>query len=126
MSNAKYIITIVIVGAVLIIGAVMLGRSDNGEINVNEAINNANQANSENGNTGEAVSTVREDLRDLPNGGLVPQNPEATPPTPEPELESDLETDTGEEDSSDEPNENEEPENNEPDSDLETTPETEG
>ena len=88
MSNAKYIAILVVVGVVIIVGAVMLGKSDNGEINVNATINSANQANTEAGNNNPTVNTTPNALRGLPNGGLVPQDPNARPQPPTPESEA--------------------------------------
>lgn len=87
MSNGKYIAILVAIGIVLIVGSVMLGKSDNGEINVNDIINNSNKIKVEEGKPDEVVNTTPNKLRSLPNGGLVPQNPNAIPPTPTPEPE---------------------------------------
>lgn len=79
------------VGALLIVsmfvigGAIYLGTSDKGEIDVNAAIRSANEANiAAGGDPSKNVALVREDLRAVPNGGLVPTDSPNTTPTPEP------------------------------------------
>lgn len=69
---------------VIVIGTVMIGKSDTGQINVNAAIQTSNQANIDaGGDPANNVNLVREDLRNMRNGGLVPQ--ENQPETPAPE-----------------------------------------
>lgn len=93
-SSLKFYIALVAVAVVICSGAVFLGKSDTGAIDVTAAINNANQerreSNSdpanENNQVGE-VPNVREVHRKLPNGGLVPaasQEEKKPAPTPEP------------------------------------------
>jgi hypothetical protein len=94
MSNGRYIAIIVVIGIILIIGAVMLGKSDDGQININQAINSANQANIEAGITGETVNTTPANLRNLPNGGLVPKDIVERPPSPEETAEEESSTST--------------------------------
>ncbi len=72
--------------AVIIVGAVLIGKSDNGQINVNATIQNSNQANIDaGGDPSNNVALVREDLRNLPNGGLIPQENQPETPAPAPE-----------------------------------------
>lgn len=72
-------LTLVVIG-----GAVFLGRSDSGAINVSATIGEANQVASQNG--GEQVPTINQTFQDLPNGGLVPaENQQAPVPEPEPQ-----------------------------------------
>ncbi len=59
-------------GVLVVIGAVMIGRSDSGAINVPDTINQANIEHAENGG-GEQVNIGNPALQNLPNGGLVPQ-----------------------------------------------------
>ena len=90
VSMPAFIAVILIGGIVIVIGAVYVGKSDNGEINVESLINSSNQQNEASGNSDKNVGTTPAALRDLPNGGLVPQDPNATPPAPESEqLEED-------------------------------------
>ncbi len=70
-------------GVLVFIGAVMIGRSDSGEINVPATITEANQLHAENGG-GEQVNVANPALQNLPNGGLVPQG---TPPEQPPVVE---------------------------------------
>lgn len=75
---------LVVLGIVVIGGAVMLGRSDGGEIDVSATINQANQVNRDN-NTGiEQVETANATFQSMENGGLVPQeNQTNAQPVPE-------------------------------------------
>lgn len=68
---------------VIVVGAVLIGKSDNGQINVNAAIQSSNQANIEaGGDPANNVALVREDLRNMPNGGLIPQENQPAPEAP--------------------------------------------
>ncbi len=68
------------VGVLVFVGAVMIGRSDSGEINVSATITDANEMHAEQGG-GEQVNVVNPALQNLPNGGLVPQStPVEQPP----------------------------------------------
>lgn len=68
---------------VIVVGAVFIGKSDNGQINVNAAIETSNQANIDaGGDAANNVALVREDLRNMPNGGLIPQENQPAPETP--------------------------------------------
>ncbi len=74
-----------VVGAgIVVMGlAILIGKSDSGQINVAATIQESNQAQSESG--GEQVSSVPQAFQNMPNGGLVPQeNQVNTPPAPEP------------------------------------------
>jgi hypothetical protein len=87
---SAFVAVLVVVGLFVIVGAVLLGRSDSGQIDVNKAIENSNQSLRDAGGTGEGeVETVREVFRNKPNGGLQPQEggqsapQETTPSTDE-------------------------------------------
>lgn len=67
-----FIAGLVGVGVLVIGGAVMIGRSDSGAIDVSATITESNQVNAEKG-TGEQVNVGNPALQNLPNGGLVPQ-----------------------------------------------------
>lgn len=74
-----------IVGAgIVVMGiAVLIGKSDSGQINVAATIQESNQVQSETG--GEQVNSVPQAFQNMPNGGLVPQeNQTNTPSAPEP------------------------------------------
>ena len=75
---------LIVLGIAVIGGAVMLGQSDGGEIDVSATINQANQINRDN-NTGiEQVQTTNATFQSMENGGLVPQeNQTNTQPVPE-------------------------------------------
>jgi hypothetical protein len=80
---AAFIAILVGVGIVVVIAAVMIGKSDSGEINVSATINQSNEINAANG-TGAQVNAANPALQDLPNGGLVPQeNQQPTTPVTE-------------------------------------------
>ncbi len=67
-------------GVLVFVGAVMIGRSDSGEINVSATITDANEMHAEHGG-GEQVNVANPALQNLPNGGLVPQStPVEQPP----------------------------------------------
>lgn len=78
-----FIAGLVGVGVLVLIGAVMIGRSDSGAIDVSATITEANQMHAENGG-GEQVNVGNPALQNLPNGGLVPQEtPVEQPPVVE-------------------------------------------
>ena len=77
----------------IVAGAVFIGKSDNGQINVNATIQSSNQANIDaGGDVANNVALVREDLRNMPNGGLIPQENQPAPEAPP----ADVGTTTGE------------------------------
>jgi len=90
---------------VLVVGAILLGRSDSGQININSAIQNSNQQRLNSGEENVSqTETIPEAFRNRPNGGLVPQgrtaNPEPVTPTEEESTDAeDTEEDTAEESS---------------------------
>lgn len=70
-------------GLLVAVGAVLLGRSDAGQIDVAATVRNAGTVTDANGNQVAPVNVPAEEFRNLPNGGLVPQDPNAAP-APEP------------------------------------------
>lgn len=80
-----------VAGLVFVGGALMLGRADEGEINVAAAIQNSKEHPSsdtpanERGNANPAdanAAAIPAAFRDKPNGGLVPQGGSAPAPAP--------------------------------------------
>ena len=88
LSNPAYIGMFVVIGAILIFGSIMLGKSDSGEIDVSSTINDSNQANiDDGGDAKDSIGTIPNALKDLPNGGLVPQDSQDTVIAPEPSID---------------------------------------
>jgi|GEM_PF-3069088 len=111
-SSIKFYVGLLGMTVLVVIGAVLLGKSDQGEIDVNAAIINSNQTMKESGEPVEEVNTIPKRLRDLPNGGLVPSNTpvEETPTqteTPEEQTSSTTTDDAEEESEGDEATEEE-------------------
>lgn len=83
MGTPIFIVGILISGLVIVAGAIFVGKSDTGEIDVTALIQNSNQANRDaNGDASKNVETVPDVFKDMPNGGLVPQeggNTESSP-----------------------------------------------
>lgn len=88
MSTPAFISSVVGVGLVIIVGAVLVGKSDTGQINVTATIQDSNQRNRDaQGGSGNAVEAIPEVFTNLPNGGLQPQvaQPESALPEVIPE-----------------------------------------
>lgn len=91
IKNAKervgtpvFISGVITVGVIAILGAVFIGKSDTGQINVTAAIENSNQANvAAGGDASQNVETVPETFKNMTNGGLVPQETQAETPVAE-------------------------------------------
>ncbi len=83
-GTPAFVAILFFVGIFVTGGAIMIGRSDTGEIDVTSTINQANVTNAENG-TGEHVNAGNPALQKLPNGGLVvaENQPPATTPVTE-------------------------------------------
>jgi hypothetical protein len=64
-------------------GAIMWGRSDSGVIDVSATIANSQYASDE-ADSGTPVMAPAQEYIDMPNGGLVAQDPGSAPPPPEP------------------------------------------
>jgi hypothetical protein len=94
-KSPALVVSIFVVGLIVSVGAVFMGKSDNGEIDVNSAIELANQTRHQTGDTSTAdVETPTSAHRNMTNGGLVPQEgrPVETPPViPEPETATETE-----------------------------------
>lgn len=70
-------------GLIVAVGAVMLGRSDDGQIDVAAAVREAGNTNTQNGESaGEQVNVPSEAFRNMPNGGLVSQGGDSSTPAP--------------------------------------------
>ncbi len=88
MGTPAFIGVVFLAGIVIVGGAIFMGKSDNGEINVNAVIQSSNQAAiAEGGSSAEQVSTVSEAFRNMPNGGLVPSSEDTKTPEPQPETQ---------------------------------------
>lgn len=72
-------------GVLVAVGAVMLGRSDTGQIDVAAAVREAGVQTDASGNQMAPVNIPGQEFRNIPNGGLVPQGEQGSAPTPEPE-----------------------------------------
>ncbi len=98
MSTPAFIVSILALSFVVIGGAVFIGKSDQGQINVNAAIQSSNQKNIDaGGNSNNTIGTVPEVFRNMPNGGLEPQGDQASnaqPETAEPTREENAEAGT--------------------------------
>jgi hypothetical protein len=83
ISTPVFLGSILVLGIIVITGAVLIGKSDKGQIDVTAALQNSNQMNSDAGNTAAHVDIPGEQFRNMPNGGLVPQEnqPATQPPT---------------------------------------------
>ncbi len=71
LSSLKFFGGIVVLGIIVVGGAIFIGRSDSGQINVSATIQESNQTQSAEG--GEQVQAVSQTFQNMPNGGLVPQ-----------------------------------------------------
>ena len=95
MGNPAFIAGVIVIGIITIVGAVFIGKSDSGEINVSAAIQSSNQANNaEGGDTSKNVETVPEAFRNMTNGGLVPQENQPEPQVVEPVPTQDISSST--------------------------------
>ena len=84
MGTPAFIGSVLIVGLLAIGGAVFIGTSDDGQINVTAAIQSSNQANTDaGGDASENVETIPDTFKNMPNGGLVSQGEQPTTPVAE-------------------------------------------
>ncbi len=91
MGTSAFVAVTLVVGVLVIGGAVFIGKSDTGEIDVSATIQNSNQAAIENGgDPADQVGTVSDAFRNMPNGGLVPQAAQETPPEPQTTPETEI------------------------------------
>ncbi len=89
MSTPAFISSVTFSVVLVIVGAIFVGKSDRGQIDVTATIQNANQANREAyGDEAVIVNTNAEALRNLPNGGLEPQPNQESTPAPQPQAEA--------------------------------------
>ncbi len=85
-SAAKFFVGLIVSAVLVVGGAVLIGKSDDGQIDVASAIQSANRDFVANGGDPNAqVGTVDQAFQNMPNGGLVAQ--ENQPVTPEPIVE---------------------------------------
>lgn len=83
IKSPAFVLMIVGLGIVVVGGAVFLGRSDNGQIDVVAAVQKAGTITDENGTV--IDSTVAPaTYQNMPNGGLVPQDGSVHPAPPAP------------------------------------------
>lgn len=74
MKMAVFIAWLLLVGVIVVTGAVYLGKSDEGPIDVAGTIGRSNQAIIDGGGDQSGqVDVVSQVFQDMPNGGLVPQ-----------------------------------------------------
>lgn len=78
-TTPAFVAGVIVVGILVVGGAIMIGRSDNGEIDVASTINQANITNAENG-TGEQVNPTNPVFQNMPNGGLIPKGEQPSEP----------------------------------------------
>ena len=84
LRTPTFIGAVLLAGALVIGGAIFLGKSDNGEIDVTAAIQNSNQANTDAGGDASGnVEAIPDTFKNMTNGGLVPQENQ---PEPVPEV----------------------------------------
>lgn len=79
-SGGKFVAVLVGVGVFVIGGAVFLGRTDHGVIDVNQAIELSNQTQRESGSAG-VVQAIPQQFQNQVNGGLVPSDNQDVPQT---------------------------------------------
>jgi hypothetical protein len=87
---ASFYVRLFMVGFVVLGGAVLIGRSDSGQINVASTIQNSNDAAVEaGGDPADSIATTPSAFKNMPNGGLVPAGgdqqevaPVEVPPAP--------------------------------------------
>lgn len=84
---SSFYVRLLIVGVIVLGGAFFIGTSDSGQINVASTIQSSNEAAVEaGGDPADNVPTAPSAFQSMPNGGLVPADPNAQPaPAPEPE-----------------------------------------
>lgn len=85
MKSPAFMLSILGMGVLVAAGAVMLGRSDAGQIDVAAAVREAGVQTDASGNQIAPVNIPGEQFRNIPNGGLVPQGEQGSTPAPEPE-----------------------------------------
>lgn len=97
VSTPAYISAVVFVVVVATAGAVLIGRSDTGPIDVSNTIKNANteQIDADGNVTEREENYTPPVLRNKPNGGLVPQDLSGLPATPPPAPETESENNEG-------------------------------
>lgn len=102
IKSPAFMLSVLGMGALVAVGAVMLGRSDTGQIDVAAAVREAGVQTDASGNQIDPVNIPGEQFRNIPNGGLVPQGDQGNAPAPEPEPITTDESATSTEDSPEE------------------------
>ena len=85
MGTPAFVGILFFFGIIVAVSAILIGRSDSGQINVSATIQNSNQAIIDAGGSIEdTIGNIPENLRNMPNGGLVSsENQELQLPPPE-------------------------------------------
>lgn len=91
LNTGAFIGIVLCVGVLVIGGAVLVGKSDSGAINVTDTIQTSNQMNTDGQNN---VETVPESFKNMPNGGLVPKEDQNIPVEAPPVESNDVSTTT--------------------------------
>lgn len=95
MGTPAFIGGVLTVGLLVMVGAVFIGKSDDGQIDVTAAIQSSNQANTDaGGDVSENVETVPDTFKNMTNGGLVSQGEQPAPSVSE-NLPQETVTETG-------------------------------
>ena len=74
-------------GVLVIGGAILLGRSDGGQINISQVVDEAQQAQIDQGGEVTDINVPSQAFQNMPNGGLVPSDNQTTPESVLPETE---------------------------------------
>lgn len=85
MKMPAFIAVLLVVGVLVVSGAIYIGKSDEGQIDVAGTISRSNQAIVDGGGDQSGqVDVVPQAFQDMPNGGLVPQENQRTEPIEQP------------------------------------------
>ncbi len=75
LKTPAFVAWLIFAGILITVGAVYIGKSDTGAIDVSSTIRNSNQALEESGGDQSGhVDVVSQTFQNMPNGGLVPQS----------------------------------------------------
>lgn len=89
MKMAVFIAWLLIIGVFVVTGAVYIGKSDEGPIDVAGTIERSNQAIvDEGGDQSGQVDAVSKVFQDMPNGGLVPQGSQSAGSSEQPVVDT--------------------------------------
>lgn len=85
MKMAAFVAWLLFVGVIVVTGAVYIGKSDDGPIDVAGTIERSNQAIVDGGGDQSGqVDAVSKVFQDMPNGGLVPQGSQSAESSEQP------------------------------------------